>query len=106
MLAACTSPRAPQESHVALTREQLVALVPNSQLERINQSGGVRRWSNNADGTAAIVRLPKPGAKSASVGKASGRWSITEDGKYCLDEEWRVEAGGPSNGARDCTKTP
>jgi hypothetical protein len=85
----------PSASRVPLSHDELVAVVPNAQMERVGQSGGIRRWTNNTDGTATIVRVPKPGAKAGSVGKAAGRWSISDDGKYCLDEAWTLEAGGP-----------
>ncbi|WP_250470212.1 MULTISPECIES: DUF995 domain-containing protein, partial [unclassified Caballeronia] len=67
----------------------------HAQIKEFQTSISARLRTNNTDGTASIVRLPKPGAKAGSIGKATGRWSIGEDGKYCLTEEWSLEAGGP-----------
>jgi hypothetical protein len=94
VLPACSSLPPKESSQAPLSRERLVAEVPGSQMERVGQSGGVRRWVNHADGTANITRLARPGAKATSIGKASGKWSISQDGKYCLEEDWSVEAGG------------
>ncbi|AJZ63512.1 hypothetical protein OI25_6503 [Paraburkholderia fungorum] len=78
----------------ALTREQALSTVPGSTMSRIGQNGGVREWTNGADGTATVSRLPKPGSKQG-VRKAAARWSIADDGRYCLDEDWSTEQGGP-----------
>jgi hypothetical protein len=80
-LAASACSTSPSASHVPLSHDELVAVGPNAQMERIGQSGGIRRWTNNTDGTATIVRVPKPGTKAGSVGRATARWSISDDGE-------------------------
>lgn len=93
---ACSSPT-PVQERLPLTREQLATAVPNARMEQTNQYGALRRWVNNPDGSATILRYPRPGAKAATVSKATGRWSITDDGKYCLEEDWSTKAGGTAH---------
>ena len=82
------------DEDVALTREEALSMVPGSTMSRIGQNGGVREWTNDADGTATVSRLPGPGSKQG-VRKAQARWSISDDGRYCLDEDWSTAQGGP-----------
>ena len=89
----------------ALTREQALSMVPGSTMNRIGQNGGVREWTNGADGTATVSRLPNPGSKQG-VRKASARWSISDDGRYCLDEDWSTEQGGPLHWCSRITRDP
>ncbi|MFM0592754.1 MULTISPECIES: hypothetical protein [Paraburkholderia] len=78
----------------ALTHEQALSMVPGSTMSRIGQNGGLREWTNGADGTATVSRLPGPGSKQG-VRKAAARWSVSDDGRYCLDEDWSTGQGGP-----------
>jgi hypothetical protein len=45
----------------ALTREQPLSTVSGSTMNRIGQNGGVREWTNGADGTVTVSRLPIQG---------------------------------------------
>jgi hypothetical protein len=77
-----------------LSQEELRSQIPGTTLHRIGASGGLREWTNNPDGTAVITRYAKPGSKHAFT-KATGHWTISEEGKYCLDEDWSTSEGGP-----------
>ena len=79
---------------VVLSQEELRSQIPGTTLRRIGASGGLREWVNNPDGTAVITRYAKPGSKHGLT-KATGHWTISEEGKYCLDEDWSTSEGGP-----------
>ena len=96
----CSTPERELPAGPRMSRQELLEHVPSSQMERATQSGSVRRWTNNSDGTASITRLPRPGAKAGSFGRTTGKWHISEEGKYCLDEDWKTEAGGPVSWCR------
>jgi hypothetical protein len=87
------------QQQTAMTKEELAKAVPGSTMHRTNENGKVRTWTNSADGTAIISRVPEPGSKQG-VRKASGHWSISEDGRYCLTEEWSTQYGGPLDWCR------
>ena len=79
---------------VVLSQEELRSQIPGTTLHRIGASGGLREWVNNPDGTAVITRYARPGSKHAFT-KATGHWTISDEGKYCLDEDWSTSEGGP-----------
>ncbi|WP_157694733.1 DUF995 domain-containing protein [Caballeronia fortuita] len=38
--------------------------------------------------------MPRPGSKAGSIHRASGHWTVSDDGKYCLQVDWSDEYGG------------
>jgi len=89
----------------ALTHAQALSMAPESTMSPIGQNGVVREWTNGADGTSTVRRLAKPGSKQG-VRKAAARWSISDDGRYCPDEDWSTEQGGPLNWRSRITQAP
>ncbi|MCX4174815.1 MULTISPECIES: DUF995 domain-containing protein [Paraburkholderia] len=93
------------DDQTPMTKEALAKAVPGSTMERTNDSGRVRNWTNNEDGSATITRMPRPGGKQG-VQKTSGHWSISNDGRYCLTEDWSTKEGGPVDWCRHVVAGP
>jgi hypothetical protein len=93
------------QGQAALTKDELAKAVPGSAMERTNANGKIRKWTNNPDGTAVISRLPGAGSKH-DVETTTGHWSISEDGRYCLTEEWSTHNGGPVDWCRHIVSAP
>ncbi|SIT40905.1 conserved exported hypothetical protein [Paraburkholderia piptadeniae] len=68
-----------------LTREQLIPLMRGATILRTNTSGALRQWVNGADGTLTVYWAGGGFLQSHS---ASGKWSVTEDGHFCLQIDW------------------
>ncbi|CAE6909449.1 hypothetical protein R75471_03485 [Paraburkholderia domus] len=69
-----------------LSRDQLLALLPGSTMLRTNTAGALRQWVNKPDGTLTVFwggGNVRNGAHSAS-----GHWSITDEGRFCLHIDW------------------
>ncbi|SEJ44860.1 hypothetical protein [Paraburkholderia diazotrophica] len=68
-----------------LTREQLIPLMRGATILRTNTSGALRQWVNGPDGTLTVYWAGGGFLQSHS---ASGKWSVTEDGRFCLQIDW------------------
>ncbi|WP_162601049.1 hypothetical protein [Paraburkholderia sp. C35] len=68
-----------------LTREQLSALMPGATVRRTNTAGALRQWVNGADGTLTVYWA---GGGLLNTHSASGKWSVTGDGHFCLQIDW------------------
>ena len=84
-----------------LTREQLLAALPGKRMSYVTQSDRTVQWVNNPDGTAIVMKSPQPGAKHGVVISAPARWSVSDDGKFCMDEDWPTDRGGPAHWCRE-----
>ncbi|SOE73527.1 hypothetical protein SAMN05446635_4914 [Burkholderia sp. OK233] len=93
------------DDQTPMTKEELTKAVPSSKMERTNDSGRVGNWANNEDGSATITRMPPPGGKQHAL-KTSGHWSISNDGRYCLTEDWSTQDGGPVDWCRHVVAGP
>ncbi|MFL9916038.1 DUF995 domain-containing protein [Paraburkholderia fungorum] len=68
-----------------VTKEQLQALLPGSTMLRTNIAGALRQWVNKPDGTLTVYW---GGAGLRQSHSASGRWSVTDEGRFCLHIDW------------------
>jgi hypothetical protein len=68
-----------------LTRDQLIPLMRGATILRTNTSGALRQWVNGPDGTLTVYWAGGGFLQSHS---ASGKWSVTEDGHFCLQIDW------------------
>ena len=93
------------QEQAVMTKDELVKAVPGSTMERTNAHGNIRRWTNHPDGTAVISREPEPGSKHYT-NTATGHWSISDDGRYCLTEDWSASRGGPVDWCRHVVSAP
>lgn len=68
-----------------LTRDQLIALMPGATMRRTNTAGALRQWVNGTDGKLTVYWA---GGGFLNSNSASGKWSVTEDGHFCLQIDW------------------
>lgn len=83
-----------------LTRDQLIALMPGATMLRTNTAGALREWVNVPNGTLTVYWAGGGFAQSHS---ASGKWSVTDDGRFCLQIDWEDK---PENWCRFLEPTP
>jgi hypothetical protein len=83
-----------------LTRDQLMALMPGATLLRTNTAGALRQWVNVPDGTLTVYWAGGGFVQSHS---ASGKWSVSDDGRFCLQIDWQDK---PEKWCRFLERTP
>ena len=81
-----------QEAGEKITGEELRSLVTGANVTHVNSYGSVRRWTNEPDGgLVASTTNQKYGSALARSSSSPGKWSISSDGKYCIDIDWKRE---------------
>ncbi len=83
-----------------LTRDQLMALMPGATILRENTAGALRQWVDVPDGTLTVYWAGGGLLQSQS---ASGKWSVSDDGRFCLQIDWKDK---PENWCRFLERTP
>lgn len=78
---------------VRLSKDELTALVTNTETNYLTRNGSLHRWRNDPSGKFIVSSDNKKhgsviGMKATS---APGAWSISEEGKYCVQIDWRRE---------------
>jgi hypothetical protein len=75
---------------VTLTKDELTQLLPNASVRRVSATGNNQAWKNDSGGTFIVSSDNK--SMNLRNSTASGKWHISEDGRYCVLIEWkRVE---------------
>lgn len=76
---------------VRLSRDELMTLIPGSETHHVSSAGSVRSWKNTPDGTFVAASDNRRYGSAMGTGNATapGTWSVSEDGKYCVQIEWR-----------------
>lgn len=74
-------------SPTPLSKQDLEALLPEAHVQRVIANGNTHIWKNDSDGTFIISSDNR--ATTNHVGRAPGKWNITDDGRYCVLIEWR-----------------
>jgi len=77
-----------------LTKEELQQLMPGAKMSRLAPSGNTHIWTNEPDGTFIVSsdnrNLPGGGnVMGARASTTSGKWHISDDGRYCVLIEWK-----------------
>lgn len=85
-----------------VSKAQLLALLPGSTMLRTNTSGALRQWVNKPDGTLTVF-WGGAGSLRNGAHSASGHWSITDEGRFCLQIDWDDL---PENWCRYLEQTP
>jgi len=75
------------QGRVTLSKDELAQLLPGAKMSRFTAKGNTNAWKNDSDGTFIISSDNRDRAGSNST--ASGKWHISEDGRYCVLIEWR-----------------
>ncbi|MEQ1685599.1 MAG: DUF995 domain-containing protein [Burkholderiaceae bacterium] len=73
---------------VTLSKDELTQLLPGAKMSRFTGKGNTNAWKNDADGSFIISSDNRDRAGFNST--ARGKWHISEDGRYCVLIEWRV----------------
>ncbi len=83
-----------QEEGTRLSRDELLAFLPNAEVTSYSRAGSVRRWKNEPDGkfVASTDNKKYGNPMGNSSATASGTWQVNDDGKYCIKIDWKREA--------------
>ena len=79
---------------VALTRADLVALMPGAKMSRMNEKGNRHAWVNELNGEMVVSSDNRetsgiPGTKPGRASTAPGKWSVADDGRFCMVIQWK-----------------
>jgi hypothetical protein len=81
-----------QENGTKVSGDDLRTLVTGANVTHVNRYGSVRRWKDEPDGTlVASTSNQKHGSALSASKTASGKWSVNEAGKYCIQIDWKTE---------------
>ena len=72
---------------VALTRADLVALLPGAKMSRMNEKGSRHGWTNEPNGDMIVSSDNRGGNGRPST--APGKWTIADDGRFCMVVQWK-----------------
>jgi hypothetical protein len=77
-----------------LSKAQLEQLLPNAKMTRIAVTGSNNAWTNELDGTLVASTNNKAGLGGGSMVSirtytAPGKWHISDDGRYCVNIQWK-----------------
>ncbi len=76
------------QGRVTLTKDELNQLLPNAKMSRVISNGNTHFWKNDSDGSFIISSDNRD--KRGLTTTAQGKWHISDDGRYCVLIEWRV----------------
>ena len=76
------------QGRVTLSKDELSQLLPNAKMSRTSGKGNTHFWKNDSDGTFIISSDNRD--KSGRNTTAQGKWHISDDGRYCVLIEWKV----------------
>jgi hypothetical protein len=76
-----------------LTKDDLTQLLPGAKMSRVSANGNNIKWSNDSGGSF-VASSDNMGGGGTVIGSgrpstASGKWHISDDGRYCVMIEWR-----------------
>ncbi|HNA81748.1 MAG TPA: DUF995 domain-containing protein [Thiobacillaceae bacterium] len=79
------------EAGVRLTKEELATLLPGTKAVYVIKGGSTHAWTNETDGkfVASTDAKTISGVGMGGGYTARGTWSVSDDGKYCVNIEWR-----------------
>lgn len=80
-----------EEAGLRLSKDELTALVTNTESSYLTRSGSLQRWRNDPSGkfVASTDNKKHGGAMGMRASSAPGSWRINDEGKYCVQIEWR-----------------
>jgi hypothetical protein len=80
------------EAATKVTGDELRMLVTGAKVHHVNSLGSERRWVNEPDGTLVASSTGKKyGGAFGVPSSSSGKWSIDDAGKYCIEIDWKRE---------------
>jgi len=75
-----------------LSKEEVTALMTGAKMSRISGRGNVHNWSNDTDGSFVVSSDNRGAGAVRASGRpttSSGKWHISDDGRYCVLIEWK-----------------
>lgn len=79
-----------------LSRAELLELLPGARMTRVNDKGSTHVWANDPGGEMIVSSDNRGRAGRSST--AQGKWQISDDGRYCMQVQWRK--GDPEDWCR------
>jgi len=76
------------QGRVTLTKEQLIPLLTDAKMSRTTGKGNLHFWKNDASGSFVISS--NNADKQTRNTTAPGKWHISDDGRYCVLIDWKV----------------
>lgn len=76
-----------------LTKDEVTQLLPGAKMSRVSARGNRHYWSNDSGGSF-VASSDNMGGGGTGIGSgrpstASGKWHISDDGRYCILIEWK-----------------
>lgn len=77
-----------------LSRDELATLLPGAEVTHVSRGGSLRKWTNGPDGkfVASSDNKKFGSVAGSSSATAPGTWRISDEGRYCVQIDWRREA--------------
>lgn len=76
------------QGRVTLTKDELSQLLPGAKMSRTSNRGNTIRWSNDPSGSFIVSSDNRD--RGGVPTTAPGKWHISDDGRYCVLIEWKV----------------
>lgn len=78
------------DAGVKLSKEELASVLPGTKAVYVIKAGSIHRWTNEPDGKFVASSDAKTVSMSSRVGgTARGTWRVSDDGKYCVNIDWK-----------------
>ena len=76
-----------------LSKDEVTQLMTGAKMERVNSRGSTQVWSNDAGGSFVASsdnrNMVTSKGNMAKPSTATGKWHISDDGRYCVLIEWQ-----------------
>ena len=81
------------QAPVPLSRAEVQTLMSGATVSRVNDKGNTHRWTNEPGGEMVVSSDNRSDGKAST---ARARWSVDEQGRYCLQVHWKRGAAEDS----------
>ena len=76
------------QGRATLSKDELDQLLPGAKMSRTSARGNTNIWSNEPGGSFVVSSDNRD--RGGMPTTARGKWHISEDGRYCVLIEWKV----------------
>ncbi len=76
------------QGRVTLSKDELDQLLPGAKMSRTSARGNTNIWNNDPGGSFVVSSDNRD--RGGMPTTARGKWHISEDGRYCVLIEWKV----------------
>ncbi len=80
-----------EDAASTMTRDELLAFLPNKHVKHMHKNGSLRRWVNEPSGQLVASSDNKHfGSMTGSQsGTGVGNWQVDNEGRYCVNINWK-----------------